>query len=168
MIGRRARRLAGIAPVLWLFGACGSTPPVAAPANPLRARLEAALAALPTDAPLSLRYNPAPCDCPAFEMPLDGAWLRVELVASGNVPELPRLLDWLAAQPPERWPIGLSLRGALERELLRTSSGTYAARLDVTAVLGPAEAIAPAAAPAPAVEPTGQPTAPESPDPTNP
>lgn len=164
----RPRRLVGVALIAGLLGGCGTAPRVAAPANPRRARLEAALAALPTDAPIALRYNPAPCDCPAFELPIDGGWLRVELVASGNVPEFPRLLDWLGAQPPERWPIGLSLRGAVERELLRTTSGTYAARLDVTAVLGPPEAIAPAAAPEPTSEPTGAPTAPESPDPTNP
>lgn len=31
---------------------------------------------------VAMRFNPAPCECPAFELQLYGAWVRGELVAT--------------------------------------------------------------------------------------
>ena len=57
--------------------ACGAAQP--SPAALAVVRLEA-LAKLHADEPeFKVRLNPAPCDCPPFEVELDGAWHRTYL-----------------------------------------------------------------------------------------
>lgn len=34
------------------------------------------------EGPLRVRWNPAPCECPAFEVLVDGEWVRAEVKAS--------------------------------------------------------------------------------------
>jgi len=41
----------------------------------------------PVETPLRLRWNPAPCTCPGWEVLADGEWLRAEVTASGDAAE---------------------------------------------------------------------------------
>jgi hypothetical protein len=121
--------------------ACSAPRVVIAPANPVRSTLEAQIVALPGDAPLLLRYNPAPCDCPAFELLLAERWLRAELVTSSSTDSLGRLLTWLGEQPPEQWPIAVYVRGGVDRDVVRTGQGAYAVRIEVVDVIEPTAAL---------------------------
>jgi len=49
------------------------------------------------DGPLAVRWNPAPCDCPRFEVQLDGEWLRAEVKAT--TPEAEVVLAPYEANP---------------------------------------------------------------------
>lgn len=46
--------------------------------------------------PVTVRHNPVSCDCPAFEIWLNGAWVRAEI--TGPSPGFP--LESLFGQPP--------------------------------------------------------------------
>lgn len=97
-------------------------------------------------APLVLRWNPAPCDCPPFEAQLASGWIRAELRGS-EVEKLQQWTAFLAGMPPESLPIAVSARGQLERGVWRLPNGAYAARVDIS------EPLSPLAPPAPAEEP---------------
>ncbi len=49
------------------------------------------------DAPLAVRWNPAPCDCPPFEVQVDGEWLRAEV--KPTTPEAEAVLAPYVAHP---------------------------------------------------------------------
>jgi hypothetical protein len=56
------------------------------------------------DVPLRVRWNPAPCDCAAFETLVDGEWLRAEV--NGTTPEADAVLAPYEATPdapPWEW-----------------------------------------------------------------
>ncbi len=115
---------------------CGAEAVGRAEPNPLRQVLEQDVAKVDRSAPLQLRYNPARCQCPPFELRLGSRWVRAELLPTDE-----RMLKWyrhLSAQPPENWPLPVLVRGRVEREVLRTISGDYAVRIDVTQWLEPA------------------------------
>ncbi|MCB9738049.1 MAG: hypothetical protein H6747_02200 [Deltaproteobacteria bacterium] len=154
MIGRAARTFVAVGLLTLLLG-CSAPRAPSSPKYAVKDGLEAALAQLPADAPLTLRYNPAPCDCPAFELQLGTGWLRAELVAASTAVRLAELVAWLAQQPAAQWPIAVKVRGSAERELLRTTQGIYAVRVEVAAVITPQPP-----APAPAAEPTAEPETP--------
>lgn len=151
MIGRAAWTYVAVG-LLSLSSGCSAPRAPTPPKFAVKDGLEAALAQLPADAPLALRYNPAPCDCPAFELQVGSAWLRADLIASGSSVRLAELIAWLAQQPASRWPIAVQLRGNVERELLRTPQGAYAVRVEVGALITP-QPPAPAPVAAPAAEP---------------
>ena len=129
-------RVALTALLLWLPVAACSGSPAKVEANPVRRQLEDALAALDSNAPLPLRFNPAPCDCPVFELRLGERWLRADLEA-GDGERLAAWIAWLGQTPPEALPVGVQVRGRPERELLRTAQGAYAARIEVAEIVEP-------------------------------
>lgn len=96
-------------------------------------------------APLVLRWNPAPCDCPPFEAQLSGGWIRADL-RGGDLEKLQQWTAFLASLPPESLPVAVSARGQLERGVWRLANGNYAARVDI------AEPLSPLAPPTAAVE----------------
>lgn len=96
-------------------------------------------------APLVLRWNPAPCDCPPFEAQLSGGWIRADL-RGGDLEKLQQWTAFLATLPPESLPVAVSARGQLERGVWRLANGNYAARVDI------AEPLSPMAPPTAAVE----------------
>ena len=137
---------------LLLFGlacaACGSAAIAPDEPNPLRHALEHDLAAIDRSLPLNLRFNPAPCNCPVFELQVGQRWVRAELTRSEG-DAVSTWLSWLSASPIEALPVAVSLRGRVEREVLRSAQGAYAVRIDVSEILGPK----PAADPAPITPP---------------
>jgi hypothetical protein len=115
-----------------LAAACAAPPVVRLEPNPERQAWQQRLASRDAAAPLVLRYNPAPCNCPAFELQLAERWLRAELVEAD-----PAWLAWLAATPPESWPVTVQAGGRVTPQLLRTSGGLYAIRIDKVTVVSP-------------------------------
>ncbi len=99
-------------------------------------------------APLVLRWNPAPCDCPPFEAQLASGWIRAELRGS-EVEKLQQWTAFLAGMPPESLPVAVSARGQLERGVWRLPNGGYAARVDIAEPLSPLAPAAPAEEPSP-------------------
>lgn len=87
-------------------------------------------------APLVLRWNPAPCDCPPFEAQLSGGWIRAEL-RGGDLEKLQQWTAFLASLPPESLPVAVAARGQLERGVWRLANGNYAARVELAEPLSP-------------------------------
>ncbi|MBI5607552.1 MAG: hypothetical protein HY902_01575 [Deltaproteobacteria bacterium] len=118
-----------------LAASCGAADGQRSPPNPQADRLRADLRAA-NDKPIVARWNPAPCACPPFEVLVGATWVRADFVAADPEP----LVAWqayLAATPTEALPVPLQVEGRIERQLLRTSTGAYAVRVEVAAVLGP-------------------------------
>lgn len=87
-------------------------------------------------APLDLRWNPAPCACPPFEVRLGSGWLRAELQAS----ETEKIQQWtafLTTTPFEALPVPVAVQGRLERGIFRLANGNFACRVEVVEVTGP-------------------------------
>ena len=126
-----------------LLAACG-TGAVAVEENPIRADLEQAIAGIDTQKPLVLRYNPAACACPPTELRVGDQWLRAELVGDANVQTW---LTGLSRTSPDNLPTPLQVLGRVDREILRTPQGSYAARIDVQKVLPALPATAATGAP---------------------
>ncbi len=124
----------------WLVGilltACSGETVARVQPNPVRHDYEQRLLAVDTKVPLTLRFNPAPCNCPAFELQLGERWLRAELTAS-DLDRLNAWMTWLAATPPEALPVAVTIMGRIDRELQRTAQGAYAVRIDVAEILTP-------------------------------
>jgi hypothetical protein len=137
----------------WPLFVMACSAPQVAPPSPQTERLawQQRLATLDPTAPLALRYNPADCNCPAFELAVGERWLRAEVVPDEA---LQPWLGWLAGQPPEAWPVAVQAAGRVNRTLLRTESGLYAVRIDRLQVLSP---LGPLAPPAAAIPPPGRP-----------
>ena len=144
----------------WTALACSGTPVAAdgvrADPQAVRHALEAALARLDPAEPLRLRYNPAPCDCPPFELWTDAGWVRAELGGDAE-----RLALWTAhvAHLAGTGPLRAELRGKLDKEPLRTLAGAYGVRIDVKDWVAPPLPAPPAPLPElpPADEPPAQP-----------
>lgn len=150
----RARDRAWLGPMLLcVLLACGGNPaaPKAPPVNPVREQIEAQVRALEDNAQLELRYNPAACDCPPFELRLPGGWVRAAW-SNADAPQHKELVASLLATAPEKWPIPLRLLGKVDPEVARTARGAYAVRLESSRVLAPAppSLTPPSATPAPA------------------
>ena len=118
-----------------------------APVNPVRLLLEKQIAGLAADGPLQLRYNPATCDCPVFELRLESSWIRAHWrnQAAAEFEPVVRSLIALAA---DRWPVPLSLKGQVDPEVLRTPVGQYAVQFTASEVIqapppAPPAAVAP-------------------------
>lgn len=129
--------------LLAVLAACAAPQTPLAPLQPERQAWQARLSALDPTAPLVLRYNPADCNCPAFELALGEHWLRAEVAADET---LQPWLAWLASAAPETWPIPVQATGRVGRTLLRTETGAYGVRIDRLQVIAP---IAPVTLPAP-------------------
>jgi len=135
--------------------ACGSAAVAPNEPNPLRRELERDLAHIDATQALELRFNPAPCNCPGFELRVGERWVRAEINRSeGDMVTI--WLAWLAQTPIEALPVPVSLLGRVEREILRTAQGSYAVRIDVREIVAPK---------APAVSELPE-AAPEPPSPT--
>ena len=130
-------------PVRWLTvlclcaaTACGSAAPAPARAHHARDRILAAVDTLDSAAPLRLRYNPAPCACPAFEVHLGGRWVRASWPAVRH-PPWTELAERLAATSAPQWPVLLRVVGRIDREVHRTRAGGYAVSIEVAELLTP-------------------------------
>lgn len=123
--------------------ACGGTQ-VPSMAQKERARLKAlsAPAVVEGEEPasevpprtLALRRNPAPCECPPFEVLLDNEWLRVEIDAASDEVEAALGLDLDAAAREtslKRW----SITGHVAPEKVgKHAGGQSAVRVEVVSV----------------------------------
>ena len=116
--------------------ACSSGGPAQVEPNPVRRALESDLAGLDLKAPLELRYNPAPCDCPPFELHAGRRWVRAELGAA-EPDKLARWIAWLAQTPLDALPVAVQVRGKPDRDVVRTAQGSYAVRLEVLEIVAP-------------------------------
>lgn len=135
---------------------CSTTGRTATPVRSSPQDEARALAQSLTRLPFVLRYNPAPCVCPAFEVRTTGPWLRTELDVTG-LPDGPAWLDALAQVPLERLPVPVDVAAEPDGELYRTWSGTWSTRLVVQAIRGPLVGSMPVPAPAPVPAPTPAP-----------
>jgi hypothetical protein len=127
----------GVIPLLlWLavVGCGGARPEPQAAPNPLRREIELTVAAIDASQPLLLRFNPAACDCPAFEVKVGERWLRAELQGGDAVHGW---IAWIARSPSDTLPLRCTVRGRVEREVLRTLQGVYALRIEVQEPLSP-------------------------------
>ncbi len=121
---------------LCVVTACGSAAPAPASAHHARDRILSAVEALDSAVPLRLRYNPAPCACPAFEVDLGGRWVRASWPAARQ-PPWTELAQRLAATSAQQWPVSLRVMGRIDREVQRTRAGGYAVSIEVTELLTP-------------------------------
>ncbi|MBM4342291.1 MAG: hypothetical protein FJ100_02815 [Deltaproteobacteria bacterium] len=115
--------------------ACGPLQGPAVVANPVRHSLDQQVA-LARKQPLQLRFNPALCNCPPFEVRVGERWWRAEL-SSPDAEALAAWIDYLAAAAGDVLPVAVAVEGALERDILRTSTGAYALRVDVVRIVEP-------------------------------
>lgn len=103
--------------------------------NPLRHSLEQSVTALDPLQPLTMRYNPTTCACPPLELRVASTWLRAEL--TGNPQILQPWLTMLEKTLPENLPAPVQIQGKVERDLLRTETGSYGVRVELTRILLP-------------------------------
>ncbi|MSQ84695.1 MAG: hypothetical protein EXR77_17790 [Myxococcales bacterium] len=115
--------------------ACGPANAPAVVANPVRQSL-AEQVLLARKLPLQLRFNPAQCPCPPFEIRVGQRWWRVELSANDN-DALANWLEFLGQSAAETLPIAVQIDGVLEREIVRTPAGAYALKVDVAKIVEP-------------------------------
>jgi hypothetical protein len=115
---------------------CSSGPAVTkVDPNPTKSRLTEAIAMRGSDTPIQLRYNPAACNCPAFEVRIAKRWVRAEWTnntASKFAPKLQKL----QASNPEQWPIAMLVQGQFESEIMRTEQGQHAVQVEVSKIIG--------------------------------
>ena len=104
------------------------------PLNPVRNRIETAIAGLHSDEPVQMRYNPAACDCPAFEIRLANRWVRA-VWTNANLPRFTTLRDRLVNSGPEKWPQAILAKAQVETEPVRTVQGVYAVRVEVARIV---------------------------------
>jgi len=104
--------------------------------NAVRREIQASLSSLDQTQPLDLRYNPVSCNCPPFELRLGQHWLRAEL-AGAEGEKYASWLAWLSLTPLEALPTAVKAKGTVERELLRTSQGNYAVRIEISEIQSP-------------------------------
>jgi hypothetical protein len=139
-----------VAALIGLPAACagpanGTRPP---PANPARTRIEVGIKTVNAGGDLAVRYNPAACDCPPFELRLASGWIRASW-SNIDAPQNRALSAQLKTTRPEQWPVNLVLKGRVDSEVMRTSQGQYAVQLTSTAVVGELAKPRPVAAPQP-------------------
>jgi len=137
--------------------ACGPATQNKAPPNPVRAGIEQAIKALPASEPLRLRYNPAACNCPVFELRIGDRWRRASW-SNADAEPFAETMKAITASDPERWPIHLLVQATVDPDIARTAQGDYAVRFEVTKLLsGPTAkpGTPPPAAPPGAATPTG-------------
>ena len=87
-------------------------------------------------APLELRWNPAPCVCPPFEVRLGSSWVRAELQAR-DTEKIQQWTAFLTTTPPEALPVPVAIQGRLEPGIFRLANGNFACRVEVIEVVGP-------------------------------
>jgi hypothetical protein len=138
-----------LALLLTLACACSGETVARIEPNPVRRGIETHLQTLDTTTLLPLRFNPAPCNCPAFELHLGEQWVRAELSAS-DADRWTAWTGWLAATPPELLPVEVQLRGRVDRDLQRTAQGAYAVRVEIIEIVGPLPPPSPEVVPPPA------------------
>lgn len=157
---------------LLLLTACGGAPPAAPGAPVADQRAARAEAKALRSGPFLVRYNPAPCACPAFEARASGRWLRAELDLAA-VPDADGWLTHLAQLGEETLPVAVQVDASGDGELYRTWQGIWTVRLTVQRVLGPlppppTPPPAPPSAPVPASPASpAEPTEPTAPAPTS-
>lgn len=105
-----------------LATACGSTAASAPGVRDYAARVQARIAAERSSETLLVRYNPTPCNCPAFEIRLQGRWHRVAFDQEEE--EEPAVLALRAAiTKPDAERRTYVLRGSLSDRVLTCGKG---------------------------------------------
>lgn len=134
--------------LLALVGAsCGPVQAPAVVANPVRHSLDQQLALARKHPPL-LRFNPALCNCPPFEVRVGQRWWRAEL-GGADAEALAGWIDFLGSSAGDTLPVPVVVEGTLERDILRTATGAYALKVDVTRIVEPLPPPPPPVVPAP-------------------
>ena len=133
-----------IATVLVVWGGCGAPEPAKGPPNPARLAIVKAVGELNDKTPIQLRFNPATCECPVYEVRVAKRWVRAEWSNERHA-RFEALSARLRKSPPARWPIALLVQGTIDAEVRRTRQGLYAVRIEVAEVIGQHGAAAPGA-----------------------
>lgn len=120
---------------VFLFACSPSQTALKADPNVARTRLVQAIASRPSDAPIQLRYNPAACNCPAFEARLAKRWVRAQWL-NAAAPEFAKKMAKLRASTPEQWPIAMLVQGQFEGEIMRTEQGQHGLQIEVKEIVG--------------------------------
>ena len=99
-----------------LLGCVGA--PLSASEQALK-RLKVTVAQLDGLQPVTIRFNPARCECPAFEAMLDGRWHRIEM--SKDDESISALLEADAIRKGPGWTASVLAKGdGIERKLYRS------------------------------------------------
>lgn len=129
--GAARGRVVALAVVASLGVACASSPPPAPdPALHWADRVaERVLIAQARDSH-PVRYNPAACDCPPFELQLDGAWHRVAFAGVGPDDPAVVALDEARRDAPEGvWEV----QGGLQTNLTTCARGAIVVTMALSA-----------------------------------
>lgn len=130
-LARRCRRLLVPALVAVLAGACASAPPPAPdPALHWADLVGARVVAAQVRDSHPVRYNPAACDCPPYELQLDGSWHRVAFAGVG--PDDPAVIALDEARrdaPGAVWQV----QGALQTALATCARGAIVVTMALSA-----------------------------------
>ena len=115
--------------------ACGGAKPKTSPS--LYDSLRAEVLSVAEAPQLSLRYNPAPCDCPAFELRLPKRWIRASWSDwSGDA--WSALRGELSGLSPAQLPRLLHVKGSVAPSSLRRSPrGWFSVTVRVDSVTPP-------------------------------
>jgi hypothetical protein len=122
--------------------ACAGGPervdPSADPAHAWAVAVRARVAAARDQPSFTLRYNPAACDCPPFEVRLDGIWHRVLFAGAGPEDAAMQALDAAVRDARARrvnatWQI----QGSLDDSLTTCARGTLVVALSPSAFGAP-------------------------------
>jgi len=124
--------------VLAALAGCGTGParvdPAADPAHAWALEVHARIAAVRNQPSFTLRYNPAACDCPPFEIQLEGVWHRVVFAGSSPDDEAIQALDTAVKDARSRrvnatWQV----QGSLDDTLATCARGALVVALTPTA-----------------------------------
>ncbi len=126
---------------------CGPVQAPAVVANPVRHSLDQQLT-LARKQPPQLRFNPALCNCPPFEVRVGERWWRADLT-SADPEVLSGWMDYLGSSAGDALPVAVVVEGTLERDIWRTATGAYALKVDVVRIVEPLPPPPPPVVPAP-------------------
>ena len=118
-----------------LVAACSAPATPEADPNPVRSQLTIAINTLPSDTPLQLRYNPAACDCPQYELRLAKRWVRAEWT-NADAPAFAIRVAALQKSAPDAWPVAMLVSGKVSGEVRRTTTGLYTVSVEVAEIIG--------------------------------
>ena len=127
-------KVAGVSMIsacLMVWGsACATTSSSEAVAPDYAARVQARIALERASDRVLVRYNPTPCNCPAFEILLDGRWHRVAFDKDDNEAIVSALTN--AISSPDAATRTYTLRGSLSDRLMTCGKGAIFVTLTPT------------------------------------
>ena len=124
----RLRLLASLLTALAWSTACAPSGPPTRPSS--AAMLQEKLNALEEVRSSELRYNPAPCDCPPWELAIPDGWLRVAL--RGDAETLETLQEQAWTDHGSELLVTYAAEGSLSPRVLRCTPSTLCSEFTLT------------------------------------